>query len=117
MDGKNYGLVVHFTAELDSKRYEGEIETVVYRVCQEAVFNALKYAGPEDLAVRLFEDDGYLKLHVIDEGIGFNLNAIHPKGTGLGLYGMRERAELVEGRTTILSKPGNGTSVRLEIPL
>ena len=66
------------------KRYEGEIETVVYRVCQEAVFNALKYAGTDDLAVRLFEDDGYLKLHVIDEGIGFNLNAIHPKGTGLG---------------------------------
>jgi len=114
---KNYGLVVHFTAELDSKRYEGEIETVVYRICQEAVFNALKYAGTDDLAVRLFEEDGYLKLHVIDEGIGFNLNSIHPKGTGLGLYGMRERAELVEGRTTILSKPGNGTSVRLEIPL
>lgn len=114
---KNYGLVVHFTAELDSKRYEGEIETVVYRVCQEAVFNALKYAGTEDLTVRLFEDDGYLKLYVIDEGIGFNLNSIHPKGTGLGLYGMRERAELVEGRTTILSEPGKGTSVRLEIPL
>ena len=63
-----------------------------------------------NLTVRLFEDDGYLKLHVIDEGIGFDLNAIHPKGTGLGLYGMRERAELVEGRTTILSELGKGTS-------
>src|SRR5690606_6583515 len=63
---KNYGLVVHFTAELDSKRYEGEIETVVYRICQEAIFNALKYAETDDAAVRLFEKEGTLILHVID---------------------------------------------------
>lgn len=114
---KNYGLIVHFTAELDSRRYGGETETVVYRICQEAVFNALKYAGIDDMAVRLFEDDGILKLLVTDEGRGFDLNAVHPKGTGLGLYGMRERAELVEGHLKILSKPEKGTIVQLEIPL
>ena len=41
---KNYGLIVHFTSSIGSKRYEGEIETAVYRICQEAVLNALKYA-------------------------------------------------------------------------
>ncbi len=114
---KNYGLVVHFAAELESKRYEGEMETVVYRICQEAVFNALKYASTDVITVRLFEDDGHLRLHVSDKGIGFDLNAIHPKGTGLGLYGMRERAELVEGQLTIASKIQKGTIISLDIPL
>jgi len=115
--GKNYGLIVHFISELEAKRYGGEIETVVYRICQEAVFNALKYANTDEISVRLFEKDGYLKLHVIDEGLGFDLNEINPKGTGLGLYGMRERATLVEGNIIILSEQGKGTNVRLEIPL
>ncbi|WP_318614859.1 ATP-binding protein [Sporosarcina sp. YIM B06819] len=114
---KNYGLIVHFTSELHSKRYGGEVETVVYRICQEAVFNALKYADTDDITVRLFEKDGFLKLHVIDEGNGFDSNAVHPKGTGLGLYGMKERAALVEGDIIILSELSKGTIVRLEIPL
>ncbi|MFS0576032.1 sensor histidine kinase [Sporosarcina sp. 179-K 3D1 HS] len=114
---KNYGLVVHFTAELDSKRYEGEIETVVYRVCQEAILNALKYAETDDVTIRLFENDNILILHVIDEGIGFHVDHPDAKGTGLGLYGMKERAELVNGQLTILSEPGKGTVVQLEIPL
>ncbi|MHA6258810.1 PAS domain-containing sensor histidine kinase [Sporosarcina sp. CAU 1771] len=112
----NYGLVVYFTAELESKRYEGEIETVVYRVCQEAVFNALKYAGTDDVHVRFFEHENNLILTVIDEGVGFDIQNVNPLGTGLGLYGMRERAELVGGHLKIESN-SKGTTVRLEIPL
>lgn len=113
---KNYGLIVHFTAELEAKRYEGEIETVVYRICQEAIFNALKYAGTDEVTVRFFERNGSLRLNVIDKGIGFDLDNIEARGTGLGLYGMRERAELVNGQLMIESN-GQGTAVRLEIPL
>lgn len=113
---KNYGLVVHFTAELHAKRYEGEIETVVYRICQEAIFNALKYAGTDEVTVRFFERDRSLRLNVIDKGVGFDLNNIKARGTGLGLYGMRERAELVNGQLLIESND-EGTTVRLEIPL
>lgn len=114
---KNYGLLVEFTAELDAKRYEGEIETVVYRVCQEAVLNALKYAETEIITVRLFENAGKLKLNVVDNGIGFDLDYRNVKGTGLGLYGMRERAELVEGQLLIQSEIDKGTLIHLEIPL
>ena len=114
---KNYGLLVEFTAELDAKRYEGEIETVVYRVCQEAVLNALKYAETKTITVRLFENAGKLKLNVVDKGIGFDLDYRNVKGTGLGLYGMRERAELVEGQLLIQSEIDKGTLIYLEIPL
>jgi len=114
---KNYGLVVHFTAELKAKRFEGEIETVVYRVCQEAVFNALKYAETDTVYVRLFEHAGVLKLIVWDDGKGFDIEFKMPGGTGLGLYGMKERAELVEGDFILQSRIGEGTVVQLDIPL
>lgn len=114
---KNYGAVIEFTAELHAKRYEDEIETVVYRVCQEAVFNAVKYAGVDVITVRLFEASDHLNLNVSDNGNGFDLNSRTAIGTGLGLYGMRERAELVEGQLSIQTAVGRGTTVYLKIPL
>ncbi len=114
---KNYGLIVTFLSELSAQRYAEEIETVVYRVCQEAVLNALKYANTDVVNVKLYEEKGLLKLSVIDDGDGFSLNNYNPKGTGLGIYGMTERAELVEGQLSIQSEPGKGTIIELEIPL
>lgn len=114
---KNYGLVIHFHPELESKRFEGEIETVVYRICQEAVFNALKYAEVDEMVVRLYEKEGLLHLLVMDEGKGFELKNTDPKGTGLGIYSMKERAELVDGRLHIRSEIGKGTVIQLEVPV
>lgn len=114
---KNYGVVIHFNPELEAKRYNGEVETVVYRVCQEAVLNALKYAGVDEIVVRLYEADHMLHLLVIDEGVGFEIDNNAPKGTGLGLYGMKERADLVEANLQIRSEIGKGTIVQLDVPL
>ncbi|MCM3744325.1 histidine kinase [Sporosarcina luteola] len=114
---KNYGLIIHFNPELESKRYEGETETIVYRICQEAVFNALKYAEVDEMVVRLYEADGLLHLLVMDEGKGFELKNTDPKGTGLGIYGMKERAELVDGHLQIRSEIGKGTVLQLEVPV
>lgn len=114
---KNYGLHVLFSAELEEKRYEGEIETVVYRVCQEAIFNAHKYAETDIVVVRLFEEAEHLKLKIQDKGKGFTVDFNTPKGTGLGIYGMRERAQLVGGNFAIQSEVGKGTVAYLNIPL
>src|SRR5699024_1313165 len=65
---KNYGLLVHFDSNLNAQRYEGEIEPVMYRVCQEALLNALKYADIDEATGRLFEKESVLTLQVIDEG-------------------------------------------------
>ena len=114
---KNYGVLIEFSAELSAARYSSEIETVVYRVCQEAVLNALKYADTEQIYVKLFERDGYLQLIIQDKGVGFNPNGGEVKGTGLGLFGMRERTELVNGQLTLSSEIGKGTTIQLYIPL
>lgn len=113
---KNYGVIVHFTAELNGVRFNSEIETVVYRICQESLLNALKYADVDEVSVRLFESEQMLEMLVIDQGEGFNVTMRDPKGTGLGLYGMKERAELVNGELTITSEIGKGTTVHLQIP-
>ena len=113
----NYGIIVHFLSELSSARFNTEIETVVYRICQEAVLNAIKYANTEEISVRLYEENDDLILIVEDKGMGFDVQVNAPKGTGLGLYGMRERAELVNGILTIKSELDKGTKIQVRIPL
>lgn len=114
---KNFGLIVHFDSDVKSNRYEGEIETVVYRIGQEAILNAMKYAEVEEVFLRLTETPDHLQLEVLDEGIGFNVNDFTPEGTGLGLFGMRERVELVGGNITIASSAQEGTKIQVEIPV
>lgn len=113
---KNYGVIVQFKSELHGTRYNSEIETVFYRICQESILNAIKYADVDEIAVSLFETKDFLELIVEDKGSGFNMNMRDPKGTGLGLYGMRERAELVSGNLSISSQLGSGTKIHLQIP-
>ncbi len=111
-----YGLMIEFESDLSEKRYGSEIETVVYRVCQEALLNALKYAQVDLVHVKLTERDRLLKLTIEDEGVGFNLGD-EPDGTGLGLYGMQERAELVGGIFSVESGIGLGTRIIIQVPV
>ncbi|WP_438492615.1 sensor histidine kinase [Paenibacillus sp. IHBB 3054] len=113
---QSYGLVIEYKSQLSEKRYESEIETVMYRVCQEAVLNALKYAQVDTVKVSLTEKDGVLRLLVEDEGTGFKLGD-EPSGTGLGLFGMQERAELVGGTFNVDSGIGRGTRILLQVPV
>ncbi|MDO3412350.1 sensor histidine kinase [Saccharibacillus sp. CPCC 101409] len=113
---QSYGLVVEFQSNLDRKRYDSDIETVLYRICQEAVLNALKYAQVDVVNVRLYEEKGAIRLDVEDGGEGFEQGS-DPIGTGLGLYGMRERAELAGGTLSVHSEPGQGTRVLVQIPV
>lgn len=114
---KNYGLLVHYTHEIKGKRFNSEIETVVYRICQEALLNALKYAEVDEVFVHLYEVENVLVLEVNDQGIGFDVLHGPIKGTGLGIFGMKERAEYVHGQLSVNSTLGKGTQVLLQIPI
>ncbi|MHA6528766.1 sensor histidine kinase [Paenibacillus sp. BAC0078] len=113
---QSYGLMIEYETQLAEKRYESEIETVMYRVCQEALLNALKYAQVDTVKVSLTEKDGVLRLLIEDEGVGFHPGD-EPSGTGLGLYGMQERAELVGGTFSVDSGIDRGTRILLQIPV
>jgi signal transduction histidine kinase len=88
----------------------------VLRIAQEALQNALRHAGASRIAVRLGHEDGRLLLEVADDGAGFDPDDPALRSRRLGLTSMEERAARVGGRLEIRSRPGAGTSVRLEVP-
>jgi two-component system sensor histidine kinase UhpB len=109
-------LTVDLLEEIGEARLEPETEAVVYRVVQEAVHNAQKHAEASAISILLQRHDGQLTALVEDNGRGFDPAAIEP-GRGLGLIGMRERAELVHGSLVVESGTHAGTRVRLVVPI
>jgi signal transduction histidine kinase len=106
------GLLIHTTIRL-SRRLDAEVETVVYRIVQEALTNAVKSADAKRIDIAVHDAGGVIRLTVRDDGHGFDPDQV---SKGLGLLGMRERAELLDGKLSISSAPGEGTTVELEVP-
>jgi signal transduction histidine kinase len=109
-------LTVDLHEQIGDVRLAPESEAVVYRVVQEAVHNAQKHARASAISILLQRHDGQLTTLVEDNGRGFDPAAI-PPGRGLGLIGMRERAELVDGSLVVESAADAGTRVRLMVPI
>jgi two-component system CheB/CheR fusion protein len=108
---------LHAPDEVRETRLEPEIETVLYRMTQEALNNVAKHAHASAVQITLSRRADEVSLTIVDDGVGFDDK--QPFGTGakgLGLVGMRERAALAGGSVNIESKPGAGTTVRLVIP-
>ena len=102
-------------------RLPAAIETALYRIAQEALTNASKYAKASHIEIDLHSHDGSVRLSVRDNGVGFDPRSIPLNGTpgraGLGIFGMRERATLLHGTLEIHSRPADGTEVVVELPL
>jgi signal transduction histidine kinase len=99
-------------------RVEPEIETVLYRVVQEALTNVAKHAHAGHVWVYLRVDDDRVDMQVHDDGIGFDatrVNGLVADGH-FGLAGMRERVEIAGGTHRLLSAPGDGTTIRVRLP-
>jgi signal transduction histidine kinase len=88
----------------------------LYRIAQEAFANSVRHARASKIQLRLSRDDGDVVLEILDDGLGFDLVSGRSKG-GLGLQGMEERARSMGGRLTIHTEPGEGTRIRVRVPL
>jgi two-component system sensor histidine kinase UhpB len=112
---RRLSLQVDFvTVGLMGERLPSEVELVCYRVAQEALTNVVKHANARHILVELRRTLALVTVQVKDDGRGFELD--HPT-SGLGLVGMRERAQLVGGKLHIGSVAGLGTEVRLDVDL
>lgn len=111
------GLQVAFELSGPRRRLDSLIETVLFRVTQEALSNIMRHAETNQASVRLEYASGTVTLGVLDTGKGFDPNEpLHPP-RGWGLEGMRERVESVDGQMVLCSAPGRGTTVEVIIPL
>jgi signal transduction histidine kinase len=107
-------IALSFDGVDDDHRLAPEIETVVYRVVQEALTNVARHSRATRAHVSVGRHESELQVTVGDDGTGFDLDA--PRAQSLGLSGMAERATLVGGRLGIRTAPGEGTWVTLEVP-
>jgi signal transduction histidine kinase len=113
MAGRADAVTVRVCAQ-DVPALDAGRETAIYRIAQEALHNALRHSGANEICVQLTVARRRVLLEVADRGRGFDV-AAHP--AGLGLASMRERAASVGGELEIGSAPGQGTVVRLAVPL
>jgi signal transduction histidine kinase len=90
------------------------VEEGLYRIAQEALNNALKHASPRSVTLRIEAGDRWIRLEVEDDGRGFEPAAVRDHG-GMGLTSMRERADRLGGSFSIVSAPGEGTTVRVDV--
>src|SRR5439155_11304154 len=97
-------------------RFPRPVETAAFRLIQEALTNAARYAGAEVVEVEVQADSKFLKLRVEDRGSGFDQEAARA-GRSAGLTGMEERAHLLGGHLTIESSPALGTRLLAALPL
>lgn len=98
-------------------RFENDVESTAFRVVQESLTNAGKYADAEAVQIHLRVDEDSLFIHVIDDGKGFDPDKPAGRTAGTGLRGLSERLNLIGGRLEITSLPGEGTRISAVLPL
>ncbi len=111
------GLDIEFNMVGFDQRLNVDIETAFYRFSQEALTNTLKHSGAENFRLSIIKSYPRIIFLAEDDGMGFDSQIIENDKRSLGLLGMRERASLLGGSFHLKSKLGDGTRVRIEIPL
>ena len=114
---KRQGLDVTITGD-NIERLSQCIETVLYRVVQEALNNVCRHAKATEAIVKVWTRDNLVHCHIKDDGIGFEAEkAWDGKFKGLGLVGIQERLDALDGNCEIISQPGNGVELHINIPI
>ncbi|HEX2901068.1 MAG TPA: sensor histidine kinase [Bacteroidia bacterium] len=86
----------------------------LYRICQEAIHNAVKYAGSPTLRIKVLAEAGQMTVTIADQGKGFDLAST---ARGDGIENMKARAAECNGKLDLITAPGQGTTVKVSIPI
>jgi two-component system sensor histidine kinase UhpB len=116
-DFQRRGLKAKMEINGNPTRIDPLIETVLFRVAQEALTNTLRHAETKEVDLCLEYKPGSVLLKISDKGNGFDPDQVFVAPRGWGLAGMKERAESVGGEMQIESSPSQGTTVEVEIPI
>ncbi|GAB3795709.1 hypothetical protein GCM10028819_12090 [Spirosoma humi] len=118
---RSTGLNIVFNGPTDARRLNSAMEIGLYRIAQEALHNAVKYADAQLIKITLQQQTSKLVLTIDDDGKGFVMKTVPTDEKNLrainGLNNMRTRSRLLNGVLTITSKPKKGTKVRVSVDL
>jgi signal transduction histidine kinase len=110
-------LAVHVSVSAADAHMPSPLASVLYRVAQEALRNAVRHAGATEVQVLLRREPAAAVLEVADDGRGFDVTRAEERRPGMGLFSMRERVALVHGTLRVTSARGRGTRVVATVPL
>ncbi len=106
---------LEYECEVDFKRLAPILENTIYRIAQEALANACQHSGSREVRMSLIQEGDTVCLEVRDGGVGFDPEtAVEQR---FGLKGIKERTRMLGGRLTIDSGPGQGTRIRVVLPV
>lgn len=112
------GIRIEVHSTLGERRLAADVETLVFRITQEALTNVMRHSAASEVQILLACGGGILKLQVRDDGRGFDPETVVAAQSGhFGLVGMRERAARLGATLTIDGQPGRGTTVEVKVPL
>jgi len=97
-------------------RFAPDVETVAYRIVQEALTNVARHSGVDQVTICVWRIADRLHVQIGDRGRGFNPEAVLSVPQTAGLTGMQERVKLLDGKLTIESHPGEGTQITADLP-
>jgi len=109
------GLNINIESEGLQKPIPPHVETVLYRVIQEAVNNVIKHAKASELFITLYNEENEIDVMIEDNGIGFDKKNI--QSDGIGLQNIRSRIEYLKGNVEWDTAPNNGTVLSIHVPL
>jgi PAS domain S-box-containing protein len=117
---QNKRMAVETRIEMPEDRIPDALKIVLYRILQEALANVARHSSADHILICLRQQEETLELAVEDNGCGFDIEQ-HLKSkdpfSGFGLKSMRERAEICNGTFSVSSAPGQGTALRIKLPL
>jgi signal transduction histidine kinase len=112
------GIVTTVIGKDISPRPSDGLETSLFRIAQEALTNVSKHGVANQVTVRLEQSDALVRLTINDDGVGFDLNKLNSADqSGWGLMTMRERIQAHDGTLKVVSVPGEGTQIIVEVSL
>lgn len=114
------GVQVTFDITDSEMKLDEGVETAIFRITQEAVNNAIRHADAQEITIRLRATGGWIELVVQDDGIGIDVDILNSRRSHpdqFGLFGMRERTELLGGEFSIQSTKGAGATIRARLPI
>jgi len=115
-----HSVAVYLEVSSFTARFPPRAEAAIFGIVQEAVNNAIKHASAKSIWIIARQEELQVTITVQDDGAGFDLSQVeklYAKRGSLGLLNMKERAQVAGGKFSIVSQPGQGTLVTLELPL
>jgi signal transduction histidine kinase len=115
-----YNLRIDFESDELNGRLPADMETILFRVAQEALTNVARHAAASHVRLCLESEDSLIRMIIDDDGRGFDEALVfspESPSRGAGLVGMRERVSSINGNFQVSSRTGHGTRVQVELPL